>query len=294
MFRQVFIIAIACMLCGTGLAPAQEKFTVKLKERGEGESAVVKKKDLTVTIVRVADANGNELFKSNETKEQNTEYTETILKREAGKPTKWQRVYATDASTKDKDSKNGPLHGLTVIIEKKDGKFEFMNKAGDKLTDEAEKALAVHFSKKGEEEAEIEKMVLPTDPVMVGDSWKIDVSKIAKLLSKEGLELDAAKSTGKGTLVKAYKKDGRQFGVMKFNMTLPLISAGKGKEMLKFNPGANILLNIDFDACIDGASENGTMKTKMFMKGNANVPNAMVTLDVVADGTQVHVDAPKK
>jgi hypothetical protein len=121
--------------------------------------------------------------------------------------------------------------------------------------------------------------------------------KIITEISKQGdMEMDAAKSTGQGTLVKAYKKDGRQFGEMKFKLEMPLKSAGKGDQQLVFNAGAKIVMEMTLDACIDGGSENGTLKMKMLMTGagtNPNSPGVTVTLHVTADALQTQADAKK-
>ena len=99
--------------------------------------------------------------------------------------------------------------------------------------------------------------------------------KIVAELAKQGdMELDGAKSTGEGTLVKAYKKDGRQFGAMKFKMEMPVVTIGKGKEELKFTAGAKIVIDLTLDGCIDGSADAGSMKMKMLMTGAAMVPQA--------------------
>ena len=121
---------------------------------------------------------------------------------------------------------------------------------------------------------------------------------IVKEISKAGaMDLDGAKSTGQGTLVKAYKKDGRQFGEMKFQMEMPIRTIGDGKGQLKFSAGAKIVMEILFDVCIDGTSESGTMKMRMNMTGTAafpQMPGATATLNVVMNGLQSGQEAPKK
>jgi hypothetical protein len=124
------------------------------------------------------------------------------------------------------------------------------------------------------------------------------MSKIVPELAKQGgMELDEARSTGKGMLVKAYKKDGRQFGEMKFKMEMPVLTIGKGKEQLKFMAGSKIALDLTIDVCIDGTADAGTMKMKMLMTGVAAVaaaPGATATLNVVVDAVQTQEEAAKK
>jgi hypothetical protein len=120
--------------------------------------------------------------------------------------------------------------------------------------------------------------------------------KIVNELSKQdAMVLDAAKSTGQGTLVKAYKKNGRQFGEMKFKMEMPVMTIGKGNQQLKFTAGAKIVLDLILDVCIDGTAETGSTKMKMNMTGTADVGGgALATLNVTVDATQSQEETAKK
>src|SRR5205085_2455610 len=61
---------------------------------------------------------------------------------------------------------------------------------------------------------------LPRDPVKVGQSWPIDIQKVAKLYAEGGATLDTANSSGTAKLVKVYDNNGKQFGVIDLTMTL--------------------------------------------------------------------------
>jgi hypothetical protein len=259
----------------------------------------LKKSETTITSVKVADGMGQVLVEQKDSKGESVEFKETILKAEKGKtPTKVEREYTKMQSTKDDKASDGPLQGKTVIIEKKGKSYEFTTKDGQKVDGPAAAALAKDFGKKDDENKELEKLILPKGAVKVGESWKIEMAKIVEVFNKEGaLEVDAAKSTGTGTLVKAYKKDGRQFGDMKFKLEFPLQTAGKGKEQLKFAAGAKIVMDMTFDVCIDGTSENGVMTMKMLMTGNGSLaaaPGAVVAMNVRMEGRQEQQDASKK
>jgi hypothetical protein len=283
----------------TNAGHAQQAITIKLKDRGEGESLLVKRNEKTTTKVKVTDGGGNVLVDQKEIKTDIQEYQETTLKREAGKnATKLVRAYGKVRAGKDEQLEDGALQSKTVVIEKKGDKYTFTYKDGASVEGEAEAALIKDFSKKSDSSSELEKLVLPAQPVKAGESWKIDMRKIVTELAKVGaMELDGAQATGKGTLVKAYKKDGRQFGEMKFKMDMPIVTIGQGKEQLKFAADARIGIVMTFDVCVDGTSEAGTLKMKMTMGGNATIPSApgaTATLDVVMDATQIHEDATKK
>jgi hypothetical protein len=298
MKRHAVLALLASLLLGPAVARTQETYTIKLKDRAEGEAAMVKRNESTVTKVKVS-SDGKVLVDNNISNGINAEYKETLLKGEPGKPpVKFQRDYTKVQTTDNGKTEEGALQGMSVIIEKKDKGYEFTNAKGEKLDGPAAVALAKEFNKNNDDGKELEKLVMPKGAVKVGDSWKIDMAKIATVFAKEGaMELDTAKATGQGSLVKAYKKDGRQFGDMKFKLEMPLQTVGKGVEQMKFMPGAKVVLEISLDACIDGTSETGTMKMKMVMSGNAAVaaaPGATASLNVVHEGTQIQMDAAKK
>ncbi len=300
MKRCAALAITAGVFIWTGSVQAQEAINIKLKERGEGESALVKRNENTSSKVTVTDAAGQVLVDQREIKKAIMEYQETVLKREAGKqPSKLVREYTKAQTGKDDDKlEDTALQGKSVVIEKKGDKYSFTYKDGGEVEGSAEAALNKDFSKKSDTNAELEKLVLPKGPVKAGESWKIEMARIVTEISKQGaMELDAATSTGKGTFVKSYKKDGRLFGEMKFKMEMPLVTIGKGKEQLKFAAGAKIAMDLTFDVCIDGTSEAGSLKMKMLMTGDATIPSAPgagASMHVMVDATQTQQEAAKK
>jgi hypothetical protein len=298
MTRATLAIIAALSFVAAGQA---QPVTIKLKERGEGETVLIKKNANTTSIVSVADGQGNKLLDKKEVMADLAEYKETVFKRQPGKPaTKLQREYTKVLNSKDGRLLDDSLQGKTVVIEKKDGKYVFTYKDGEAVEGAAATALNKDFGKKSETNSEIEKLVLPGKAVKAGDSWKIEMPKIVTELSKFGegeMELNSAKSKGEGKLLKVYQKKGMQFGEMQFKMEIPIVTIGKGQQQLKFNDGAKLTIDLTLDACIDGASEAGTMKMKMVMAGdatNAGAPGATITMNVTVEGTQVQADVPKK
>ena len=232
MKRCAALAILAGLFVGTGVGQAQP-VTIKLKERGEGEAALVRRNAATTTAVTVTDAMGQVLVDQKQRITEIDEYKETVHKRAAGKSaTKLEREYTKVQNGKDDEFTNGPLQGKTVIIEKKGDKYVFTYKDGATVEDKAAAGLIKDFSKKTDKNSELERLVLPANAVKTGESWKIDMPKVAGELAKEGvMEVDADKSTGQGTLVKTYKKNGLQFGEMKFKMEMPIVTVGKGKEI---------------------------------------------------------------
>jgi hypothetical protein len=292
MKRSTAIAILTGLLLSPGVGFSQEVYTIKLKESAAGESLFIKRSNTMTSKVSVTNAGQVLLDKTASTGEV-LEYKEHFI--EAGadkKPIKIERAYSKAMTTKDDDKIDPLLAGKTVVIVKKGEDYEFTFKDGTKLEGEAAAALDKDFNKKKKNSnAAMEKAVMPKGPVKVGESWKVDMPKfIAAFADSDDMALDVGTAKGQGTLVKAYKKDGRQFGEMKFKMELPIVSAGKGQ--FKFSPGAKMVFDLYFDVCIDGTSEAGTMKGNMVINGTAVGPNGiMMSISGGGDSGETRTDA---
>ena len=298
MNRCTALTALAAFFVFAFGLEAQEAITIKIKDAGEGEAALIKRSENTTSKVKVTDGAGKVLVDQKELKGEVMEYKETILKREAGKPiTKAQRDYTKAQKRDGEQTTELPLQGKSVLIEKKGEHYAFTYANGEPLDGPAAAVLKNDFSGVATGK-ELEKELLPGKAVKVGDTWKIDTAKIAQLLTKDGkMELDTAKAIGQGTLVKTYKKDGRLHGEMKFTMMLPLQTVGKGNQALKFADGAKIDLALSLDTCIDGTAVNGALNLKMLMTGTASIPaapGATATMHVTVEASEAQQEAAKK
>src|SRR5262249_47323679 len=116
-------------------------------------------------------------------------------------------------------------------------------------------------------------ILLPKKAVKVNESWKIDPQMIIKKRERdyEGVKIDADKTVATGKLLKAYQKDGRQFGVMETHIEMPF----RGAMMLdndtkaEIDPGAKMIIATKVDACIDGKSTSGDFDISTRMSLNA-------------------------
>jgi hypothetical protein len=297
--KRILVLAmLMAWLSFPGDARAQDAITIKLRKQGEGETVEVKKNSTTSSKLTATDADGKEFLNQHNIEGEILHYQETVLARKPGeRATKIERAYAKTQIVKDDETSAGPLSDKIVIIVRKGDDYEFTYKSGEAVTGEAAAALAKDFAKKSNTNAELEKLTMPPGPIKAGESWKIDMAKVATLLFKdEPVEVDSAKSTGQGTLVKTYRKDGRLFGEMKIKAEMPLKSLGKDEERLVFKAGAKISVEFLIDVCVDGTSENGTFKMKRSMTGSASVapaPGATVTVQVNAEGQETHLEAKK-
>ena len=291
-FRSV---AVLCwFLVASGAVRAQEAVVIKLKARGAGDAIIIKKSDSVTIKLKIEDAKGKVLHDQNETKTVISEFKETVIQRPVKKlPTKLERDYVKMQTTIADKSEISALQGKTVVIEKKDGKYTFAFKEGGAISGPALAALLKDFGKKDDSSVGLNQLMLPKAAVKPGDIWKLDMNAVFKELIKgDGdMDVDSAKGVGTGKLLKSYQNAGRQFGEMQFMFEAPLKSMGKEAQQMRFNAGAKMAMNMVLNTCIDGSTEEGSIRITTNLGGTASLaslPGSVVTLSVagVIQGTQ--------
>lgn len=301
MIRRCAVLFV--MLSVAGAAAAQETYTIKLKNAGKGETVQVSKQGSEQTETKIIDATGNVVQEETKTKKEDAAYASTILDQPAaGKPpTRLQRKYAKPRITEDGGERTLPYEGKTVLIEKKEDKYHFRIEGGDELTGKDAEVLEKEFSRP---EKGLDELLLPGKPVHINETWKIDAARIVKefieaeAMGEPTIELDAAKATVTGKLLRAYVKDGRQFGVMDFRFVLPLKSLKLAEVTAEFEAGSRLTIEQTMDVCIDGVEESGAMKGKMEMIGNltikANGVEVKIAMNVKGTSTETRKEMTKK
>jgi hypothetical protein len=294
MKRYLSAVLFAGLLALPTAAADSDAITIKIKENVEGDSYNIDAAKTSKAMSKVVDAQGKVLMEMNEEVTETATYKETVVKVEKDKkPTKLEREYTKAEVKKGAKTEDLGLAGKTVLIERKGDKYTFTFKGGEEVKGTAAKTLAEEFKDKNEESNQMEKLLLPKGAVKVGDEWKLDMDPILKEFGKgEGIDIDKAKATGTGKLLKAYKKDGKQFGDLQFKLELPVKSLNNGQ--LKFPDGAKMILEFSIDGCLDGTSGAGTSQMKMKMDGTAPIPNVgSVMLSIGVDMNQKQTEAKK-
>jgi hypothetical protein len=259
MFRKISIVVVVALVTA-GPTLAQEKFTIKLKELGQGDVSRVEliesQKFKNVTTV--------EKEKEPKTEENQRAkhilYTETILVRPDGqlRPTKIKRVYekALEKSTlgPDKREMAQPYQGKSLLIEKKGDKYEFRIEGGA-LVEQGVMELNVEFN--GIDPPQQKKTFIPPGPVTVDEIWKIDPKGFLGDLVKDG-KADIIKSEGTAKLVKVYKQGDKQYGVIDATVDIHIKSKAKASPK---DPEMEMkgTMNMRLEGCIDGSVADGKM-----------------------------------
>lgn len=274
------MIRRTCLAVGLGLlliharARAEDPVAIKLRDPVKGDTLQVNRTEETQSQSKVVDAAGKVLVMNDEKGNKVAVYRETILEKPEGraKPTRLKREYEkAQVQAKDK-TETLPYQGKTVLIEKKDGKFQFRIEGGEEIKGADARVLDEEFNKQ-DSDFDLQKALLPKGAVARDEPWKIDMEPITTAFGKNAkMQIDAAKSKGTGKLTKVYTKDQAQFGVLEFHLELPVMELGDGKDKIALDPGAKWTMDIIMDGCIDGSRTDGTMKAEFKITASGAVP----------------------
>ncbi len=268
--RRVPWIPVLVVGLLTGPARADETYTIKIKKAEQGDRSKVEKTDRDDTQTRVLDPDGKALREEGKKKTTYLVYEETVLEKEKGKKkaSRLRRKYEKAEVTRDGSTEALPYQGKTVLIEKKAGEYHFRIEGGEDLAGPGAEALNQEFNKNKDEGPDMDELLMPKKPVKVNESWKIDPDAIAKAFEKgaeNNITVDRARSAATGKLLRAYQKDGHQFGVIEFAIDLPISGSMKLGDNLKaaVGPGAKFSAKGTVDACIDGTRDTGKSDMQM-------------------------------
>jgi hypothetical protein len=300
---QWALLLAAGLLGATAGLRADEAYNIKVRNSAKGDRTQETSQDTEQAHRQILGADGKAIEDEEEKKATVVQFQQTILEQPEAKkrPTRLRRHYDKAQATKDGETKALPYEGKTVLIEKKDGQYHFKIEGGAELTGKDAELLAKEFDKEKDDKQDLEKILLPQKPVRVNETWKIDAEEFARALSKdtEGrFEVDADKARATGQLLRAYQKNGHQYGVIEYRIDLPL-KGTIGKEKLPLGPGAKMALRIKMDGCIDGQVSDATADTSTnldltaTLKGpDGNSYKLILAVKATQKGTQK--DLPKE
>ncbi|HTU90408.1 MAG TPA: hypothetical protein VMF69_10065 [Gemmataceae bacterium] len=272
MRRKIGLLGIVGLLIAAAPVCVDETFTITIKKSGEGAVTQHKKEGTANSHVTLEGPDGKALNEEKKAESTIEEYKETILAKEKGKrATKIRREYSKAVVTANGKEQTLAYNGKTLLIEKKGDKYHFTIEGSEELKGKDAESLNRAFNKPNGDDSdseEMEKAFLPKKPLAVNDTWKMDSGDVVKALGREieqNFPVDKSKATGQGKLLRAYKKDGRQFGVMDIEVNVPLkgdLPVGKDQKA-PIREGSKMTLHVKVDGCIDGTSSDSVSDTSM-------------------------------
>jgi hypothetical protein len=266
---------------------AQETYTIKIKKGVKGSTTKVEKSETGTESIKITDNSGTALNETTKKQDKTWVYEETILE-QAGpkkKPTMLKRTYEKATVKSGDEISVLPYQGRTILIEKKNGKFQFHYENGALVRGEDAEHLDKEFNKDNSK-FDFQALLLPPKAVAVNETWKIPIAEMMKAWEKDGkLTVDPDKTSASGKLLKAYKKDGRQFGDMVFTLELAVKTIQAENGEMTCEPGTIMNLEFKVSACIDGSTDESVSQSNMRFKGlvlypSADNPEARVTFTI--------------
>lgn len=280
MLRSMLFLLVAGLICAPAFAD-DEAYEIKVKKEAKGDKGKVTKAEDGNTTATI-ELGGQEKVTKQKTGTKYA-YTEEILERPDGakKPTKLKRAYETAQKTKEGKKETLPYQGKTVLIEKKGDTFVF-SVDGERMSKDDAEDLDKEFNKKDGDDGLDNEDFLPKKAVKVNEPWKIDVAKLAKSFGNEApFELDADNSKASGKILKAYKRDGKQFGVIEVSIDFTPTEFKTEGDAIPLKKGSKLGLVITIDTCIDGTVNDGDVKMAIVIHIEGEIPNG--TIKIVGD-----------
>jgi hypothetical protein len=259
--------ALLLAACVAALAPfaaaGDEKYTIKIKRFPDvGKSVRVRDQAKTVGTTKITDAAGKALKGGKEQEASLDEYTETTLVAGDKAPKKFKRSYRKARMDKGKGAEAEPWEGKVVVYELKDGMYQVSVEGKGALSAKDRAKLAEHANERFKED--FDTVLVPDRAVKVGESWAVPGKKLAELSISD---IDPARSKGVATLVKAYKKGGKQWGTLRLRATLVL----RKLEKVAFDPPATMDVDATIDTPIDGSGVTGRLVGLARLAGKARI-----------------------
>jgi len=296
------LLSVAMVVLSGSALRAEEKYTLTMsRPEKTGDRQLITKIESMKMEMTVQDSDGNVVREQKESKDKTEAFEETILAKVDGKrASKFQRRYEKIEATKNGARVNTRLAGKTVVFERANNAVQFRFDDGKELSGDALDFLQEEFKNKGDDkESKLDEAIMPKQPVAVGDSWACDVKTfILEFTKGDGRDaIDEAKAKATGKLVRVYKKDGHNFGVIESLIELPLKAIGPAPMQIPADPGSVLKINATFDGCVDGSETNGGLKSTIEMKATAtlNMGNdKAATLKIVMKGNANETQKPAK
>jgi|GEM_PF-1064161 len=279
--RHILGIFALCILSPFSLA--DEPVTIKLRRNQQGDKVRQTRVETDTNIAALLDGTGAKVAEQKTSKEVSSKFTEEIIAKEKGKrATKVKRTYESAQMKKDDQTVDVPLEGKTVIVERKGDKHSFQLAGGGTISQEAAAFLRDEFKDKREDDAsDLEESFVPKSPVKAGDTWKCDLAKLIKTFSKEGMKIDAKKSSANAKLLRTYSKDGVPFGVLDVEMVFTITDFGKGGATEpKLAKDATMKIHMTMDVAIDGSTSSGKGTVTMDLRALMKVKQGDMDVDV--------------
>jgi hypothetical protein len=288
----------ALMVALSPVAVSAQEYVIKVKRPGLGDKSHVKHTDTSDIQFKILDNGGNAIQDNKETKSHKYDFRETGLERApVGEDlVRLKRKYEHAERTIKGTRETLPYQGKTLLIEKADAKFHFQIEGGEAIEGKEAEELNEEFNK-GDFRKLLGDHFLPRKAVKLNETWTFDVAPLAKDFAKDGkIEIDAAKSKGAGKLVKAFQKNGKQFGIIELALEFP-VTTFVNDDKKSPTKDSKITIKLEWEGCIDGTLDQSRLKVNfdgdIRAEFNVNGMDVTLVITVRAAAEELRVPLPK-
>jgi hypothetical protein len=273
MRTHLLIPGLVLLLAGSS-APAPT-YLIKTKNMPDAGKSI----DVTINATNRMAFNlsgGGKVLKEEKKAEiDDKDYVEKVLQGGQDKPVKYSHAFKKAV----KGDKNAPVEqsyaGKTIVFELKDGLYKVRAEGGGV----AEKDLET-FAKNANR-PKVGQEMYSDKPVKVGEIWKVSKKGLVALMEGTPEEaIDLAKVVASGKLLKAYKKNGQQWGVIEVVAKGPMQKLGP----LPLTKPIDFQLKAVLETAIDGSSTAGEMKGQLSLRGRGEFRQKDLTFNLDIDG----------
>jgi hypothetical protein len=280
MFYRTMALAGVVLALSFTASRADDAYVIKINRDDKGgEKYQITTTHAGTTTNEVTTKDGKVLNQAKEVIDNTTSFVKTIIAMKSGskQASKVELKFDKVSHKKNSEAVELGLAGKTVTAELKGEEYDCKIQGGGDLNEAALKFIKDEMLHEGENPDDFEKAILPKQAVKVGETWTTQLEGMAKTMEKKmgGIKIDLAKAKGSGKLLKVSKTpDGHTYGNFELTLDLPFAKAAQaGGADLKLEDGSKIKFVFNFDGCIDGSRQegtmNGTVETKITGELNA-------------------------
>lgn len=292
---HIFRLALLALALATAVGPlaaADYTYTIKFKELGKGDTGSYDITEKIELLVQVANAGGEKLLDLSIKGDLKTVFWQRVQEKPAGEaPTKLLRGYGEARLTLMGEKNILPVEGKRVRIERSGNKAGYVIEGVKEGGGKFDKLLRAEL-----DDSLSMSVFLPTKPLKLKESWRFDAKPLADYVSGRLAEFqfDLSKLDGFGRLTEVYEKDGKPFAKLVTYLEIPIKSfTAEGKKFL-MRKGDKMVVQVNFDICMDGSTHVGTVKVAPYVSINTvtDVENQKVTMKLVYKGERMVLIKP--
>jgi hypothetical protein len=265
-----------------------------------GKSVVKSSTKKNVTKAKYFDAKGKFLKDLNQEETDEEQYTEVVLEKGDRHSKKFKRIYTKASTTAKGQTKVRSYQGRTVIFDLLADQTTYEVKADGPppLNQKDQQELVKRSIIKPRDDLSASAVFLPGKAVRIDQEWNMDKSRVKEWIWSKAAaaedppeDLDLQVSAAKGKLVKAYTKDGHQYGVLELTISYSMRAdfGNPAKDPVEATMSFTVDGPIDGSRGIQTATMSIIGKFKMQIPGdNGQTITANVTSEI--SGTDVAED----